>query len=60
MVGYSPWGCKESDTAEQLHFLSLSMEFMYHDPFIHSGVDGCLRSSAILIIPNKVTMNIQV
>ena len=20
MVGYSPWGCKESDTTEQLHF----------------------------------------
>ena len=20
LVGYSPWGCKESDTAEQLHF----------------------------------------
>ena len=25
LVGYSPWGCKESDTTEQLHFhLSLS------------------------------------
>ena len=22
-MGYSPWGRKESDTAEQLHFLSL-------------------------------------
>ena len=20
LVGYSPWGCKESDTSEQLHF----------------------------------------
>jgi len=20
VVGYSPWGCKESDTTEQLHF----------------------------------------
>ena len=20
-MGYSPWGCKESDTTEQLHFL---------------------------------------
>ena len=26
LVGYSPWGCKESDTTEQLHFLSLSWE----------------------------------
>ena len=23
LVGYSPWGCKESNTTEQLHFLSL-------------------------------------
>ena len=23
LVGYSPWGCKESDTAERLHFTSL-------------------------------------
>ena len=23
LVGYSPWGCKESDTTERLHFLSL-------------------------------------
>ena len=22
LVGYSPWGCKESDTTEQFHFLS--------------------------------------
>ena len=22
LVGYSPWGCKESDTTEQLHFTS--------------------------------------
>ena len=22
LVGYSPWGCKESDTPEQLHFTS--------------------------------------
>ena len=21
IVGYSPWGCKESDTTEQLHYL---------------------------------------
>ena len=24
LAGYSPWGCKESDTTERLHFLSLS------------------------------------
>ena len=26
LVGYSPWGCKESFTTEQLHFLSLPAE----------------------------------
>ena len=28
LVGYSPWGCKESDTTERLgfHFLSLSVK----------------------------------
>ena len=26
IVGYSPWGCKESDTTEQLHFTSLQPE----------------------------------
>ena len=26
LVGYSPWGREESDTTEQLHFLSLSCE----------------------------------
>ena len=25
MVGYSPWGCKESTTTEQLHFHFLSL-----------------------------------
>ena len=23
LVGYSPWGCKESDTTERLHFTSM-------------------------------------
>ena len=25
LIGYSPWGSKESDTTERLHFLSLSL-----------------------------------
>jgi len=24
LVGYSPWGCKEADTTERLHFLSFT------------------------------------
>ena len=27
LVGYSPWGCKESDTTERLHFHSLTYGF---------------------------------
>ena len=26
LVGYSPWGCKKSDTTERLHFLSAGKE----------------------------------
>ena len=26
LAGYSPWGCKESDMTEQLHFHFLSMQ----------------------------------
>ena len=29
LVGYSPWGCKESDTTEQLHFTSLIHQEKY-------------------------------
>ena len=28
LVGYSPWGCKESDMTEQLHFSSLPGPFL--------------------------------
>ena len=27
LVGYSPWGRKESDTTERLHFLSFFLSF---------------------------------
>ena len=27
LVGYSPWGCKELDTTEQLHFTSQIINF---------------------------------
>ena len=32
LVGYSPWGCKESDTTEQLHFLSFQFPFPSYNP----------------------------
>ena len=30
LVGYSPWGCKESDTTEQLHFHSFTTVMKPH------------------------------
>ena len=30
LVGYSPWGCKESDMTEQLHFMHFSHFILYH------------------------------
>ena len=30
LVGYSPWGRKESDTTERLHFTSLQMKDMIY------------------------------
>ena len=35
MIGYSPWGCKESDTTEQLHFL-----ICIHDYWKNNSFDG--------------------
>ena len=32
LVGYSPWGCKESDTTEQLHFTSTPWKESYDQP----------------------------
>ena len=36
LVGYSPWGCKESDTTERLHFHFLGRNFSFSS--------GCLLS----------------
>ena len=33
LVGYSPWGCKESDTTEQLHFHFLSPMILNHHSY---------------------------
>ena len=41
VVGYSPWGHKESDTTERLHF---------HTFFIHSSVSVHLGCSNVLAI----------
>ena len=39
LVGYSPWGCKESDVTERLHFLSLHIPLSVYVifPYITTG-----------------------
>ena len=45
LAGYSPWGRKESDTTEQLHFLSLSTNEFWGDTNIQTIAEG-ISSSA--------------
>ena len=38
LAGYSPWGCKQSDMTERLHFLSLSFRSSRStQPYQHQG-----------------------
>ena len=39
VVGYSPWGCKESDTAERLHF-PVQQLVGYRHPLICTDADS--------------------
>ena len=47
VVGYSPWGCKESDTTEQLHSL---YTVIYHD----QGWNDNIRKTSVFL---KVNIN---
>ena len=38
LVGYSPWGRKESDTNERLHFLVYSYEHPFL-PYLHTNIE---------------------
>ena len=46
LVGYSPWGCKESDTTERLHFTMLNCDsfqlFLFLIFHIYRGKRKCL------------------
>ena len=52
LAGYSPWGCKESDTTEHLSTASLYIIF------IHLSVSGYLDCFYILAIVNNPSVNI--
>ena len=47
------WGCKESDTTEQLNWTELNVPWYIHTFFIHSSVDGHLGCFNVLIILNR-------
>ena len=42
LVGYSSWGCEESDTTEQLHFYfhALEKEMATHSSVLAWGIPG--------------------
>ena len=43
LVGYSPWGCKESDTTKRLHF-SFFLEIYLIKDILHLGFPGSASS----------------
>ena len=47
LVGYSPWGSKESDTTERAHFTSTQVTLLVSDSGIHrnSGHYPCFNGS---------------
>ena len=40
LVGYRPWGCKESDTTERLHFHALEEEMATHSSVLAWRIPG--------------------
>ena len=51
LIGYSPWGCKQLDTTEQLHFLS----FLLLGRKVMTNLDSIFKSRDITL-PTKVRL----
>ena len=51
------WGCKESDTIEQLNWAEYSITCIYHIFFIYSSVNGYLGCYHILTTVNSASVN---
>ena len=45
-MGYCPWGCKESDTTERLHFTSLVAELVKNPPAMQGWEDTLEKEMA--------------
>ena len=57
LAGFRPWGCKESDTTEQL---SIQCAYIHHIFFTRSSVVGHLCCFCVLAIVNSAAVNIGV
>ena len=59
LVGYSPWGRKESDTTERLHFLSLCIVdsilrlLLYFPQYLENYVHCCIISIQLIEKTNE-------
>ena len=56
LVGYSPWGCKELDTTEQLHFLSffaISFSGGFSQPRDRTQISHIADSSLPAELPDR-------
>ena len=46
LAGYSPWGCKESDTTETLHFTALPV-FLPRESYGQRSLAGYIQSMGV-------------
>ena len=58
LAGYSPWGCKESDTTEQPSTTQYSTVYLHHIFFIYLSTDGHLSCFHTLAKVSNAAMHI--
>ena len=49
--GYSPWGCKESDTTEPLHFKQTKPTYHVLDPVLSTSQEPSDKHLPMLLFP---------
>ena len=47
LVGYSPWGCEESDTTKRLHFHALEKEMATHSSVLAWRIPGTVEPGGL-------------
>ena len=54
LVGYSPWGCKELDTTERLHFTILNhLDSVTRNELTFSSMFSSVMGKVILTVESK-------